>query len=366
MPSQAPQNIKIGVFGDPHLTHQLPYTTLGSPYRKDQLVSFLTHSFEVMMKNKVDLILVLGDLCHRAALDADDLDLLICFLEFSRVSEIPTVIIEGNHDLDGNKSILKFLARYSENADNIFFDHEHVDCQWSFDGLNTEIISINYCSDEEFLSITSSYASTLTSKRDHLRILMGHIGIKGSMHGTMKSIRGIKSEDIERIGKDYDLMIFGHHHNFQLVGEKAFYAGALHQVRIDERDTVPGSLILKPKENMWKVRQIENTFSPRFYMVEDYILDPKRVRGNIVKPIIDTQNHSEKMNIDFVKKIESLDPYYLIMPKFKRTFVSKTVKTQKMVKEDKLKTLKKVVRKMNGKKYEEHIIKLYREVRENG
>ena len=133
---QAP-NIKIGVFGDPHLTTQLPYTVAGSSFRKDQLISFLEYSFEAMIKSKVDLILVLGDLCHKTILAPDDLDLLMCFLEISRVSEIPTVIIGGNHDSDYDDSILKFLDRFKENCDNIFFENHSYSDTYSLPKFST-------------------------------------------------------------------------------------------------------------------------------------------------------------------------------------------------------------------------------------
>lgn len=349
-------SIKIGVFGDPHLTTHLPYTMAGSSFRKDQLISFLEHSFETMIKNKVDLILTLGDLCHKTILGSDDLDLLTCFLELSRVSRIPNVIINGNHDLDYNESILKFLDRYKENCDNIFFEMEELSSVYSFPKFSTEVVAVNFCSDEEFLKIASSYVV----EEDKLRILIGHIGIKGTLHGTTTSIRGIKKEDIEELGKEYDLMLFGHHHAFQIVCENGLYAGSLHQVRIDERDTDPGSLIMFPKKGNWKIRRIENTFSPRFYIVEDYVLDPKRIKGNIVKVNIDTENHSEKENRRFVDKIQSMEPYYLIVPKFKKQFFVKTVKKKD---KSKLNVLKKVIVKMNGKKYEDHIIHLYEKVK---
>ena len=353
-------SIKIGVFGDPHLTTQLPYTVAGSSFRKDQLISFLEHSFEVMIKTKVDLILVLGDLCHKTSLGPDDLDLLVCFLELSRISEIPTVIINGNHDLDYNESILKFLDRFKENCDNIFFEKDDIDCVYSFPKFSTEILAINYCSDEKFLDIASRYVSKEEKK---LKILIGHIGIKGTLHGTTTSIRGIKKEDIEELSKGYDLMLFGHHHNFQFICKNGLYAGSLHQVRIDERDTVPGSMIMTIKKGNWKGRRIENVFSPRFHVVEEYVLDPYKIKGNIVKVIIDTQNHSEEKNRKFVRKVQEMEPYYLIVPKFKKQFSIKTLKGKVAKDKNKLTVLKKIINKMDGKKYEDHIIKLYEKIK---
>lgn len=357
MNSQNPPSIKIGVFGDPHLTVQLPYTVTGSSFRKDQLVSFLEHSFNIMIKNKVDLILVLGDLCHKTILGSDDLDLLVCFLELSRISEIPTVIINGNHDLDYDESILKFLDRFKENCDNIFFERD-LASGFFFPDFSAEIVAINYCSDEEFLDAALSY---MFRKGTILKILIGHIGIKGTLHGTMKSIRGIKKDDIKELGKSYDLMLFGHHHNFQVVCENGLYAGSLYQVRIDERYTIPGSLIVTNRKGEWKVRKIENKFSPRFYVVEDYVLDPRGIKGNIVKVLIDTQSYSEKANREFVKEVQEMKPYYLIVPKFKKQFLPKIVKEKRN--ENKLAVLKKVISKMDGKKYEDHIIQLYEKVK---
>ena len=58
-----------------------------------------------------------------------------------------------------------------------------------------------------------------------------------------------------------------------------------------------------------------------------------------------------------------MDPYYLIVPKFKKQFSTKTLKGKVTKDKDKIVVLRKVIDKMNGKKYEDHIIKLYEKVK---
>jgi len=360
-------SVRIAAFGDPHLTNNLPYTILGSSYRKERLKKYLDYSFKVLVKKKVDLIVVPGDICHTTNLDSNDLDLLMHFLEVSRISKIPTVIIPGNHDKDQELCILQFLDNYKKNSPNIVYSQETVSA-WIFEfETNIRIVGIGFCSDEDFLKNAKNGMVHLGSDKKFYNVLIAHVGIKGTLHGSTKSIHGIKKEDLIELEKGYDLMIFAHHHLTQKITSKSFYCGSIHQTRIDERDHVPGVVIFDLPDI--KIRKIENKFSPRFKLIEDYTIKPEEVEGNIVKPIIDPQKFSEEEHLSFIKEILEYNPYYLIRPSLKKAY--KPEGEVRLKKEDsKQKVLKRVMKESSGtlskkrtKKFNKHVLSLYDEIK---
>lgn len=322
-------DFKIGFLGDLHLTNRLPYTHTDpnlSLLRKKRLIKFLNHLITTFIFEKVKLILIPGDLCHGTMLGPDDLDLLMQFLNLLRNSKIPTVIISGNHDLEGKNSILKFLEK---NSSEIFYVKE----TWNdfyFFGNKIRVVAIDYCPEDKFIEIAEE--NMILRRKERYNILIGHVGIKHTLHGTTKSIYGIKKEDIEYLSKGYDLMLFGHHHKFQKIVPNGFYTGAVQQTRIDERDTIPGGGIISLPS--LEIKRIENIFSPRFKVIEDYNLVPGEITDNIVKPILNLENKTEEENIKFLEDILVCNPYYLIRPRLKKALglKNKSLKLRKIIK----------------------------------
>jgi len=307
--------MKVGIFGDAHLTNSLPYTVPGNSFRKEMLVKYIDHFFSEIKEQEVSFLIVPGDLVHSTNLSPDDNDLLFYFyLKVSKL-KLPVIISSGNHDIDNEDSALKFLTRVKNK--NIFYKDKPV--SWSLSFSNSKIAEfniINFCDHKKFIK----HSKKATFKHDNSKkILVGHVGVKGSLHGTTKSIFGVKKEDIEKLHSIYDLIVIGHHHNMQWVTDKCLYPGSIHQTRVDEVDTVPGGVIVDL--NKTKATKIENKFSPRFIVVESYKVNPEKIKGSIVKPVIDLESKSEEYNIKFLKRLEKYDPYYLIRPRIKKVFV---------------------------------------------
>jgi len=360
--------IRIAAIGDPHLTNSLPYTSVGSDYRKYQLMEFLGSSFQKIVKKSVDLIVVPGDLCHTTLLDSDTLFLLIHFLELCRVNRIPTVIVSGNHDIDHKTSILDFLTIYRKQCRNIYFKQGDLGI-YLFKETDTPIrvVAISHCSDEKFLLLMRNNGAPVD--RIYYNILVGHAGIKGTLHGSTKSIRGIKPENLEGIADGYDLMIFGHHHYFQRIIPNAFYSGSIQQTRMDERNTHPGIAFFDLPA--LKVSRLSNKYSPRFVVIDDYSVDREIIRNNIVKLVLDLDKKTEEENIDFIKRVSECEPYYLIMPRTKKIHkLSSAGKERTMLaKSSKEKVLYTVVKGLAEQsaripKFEEHVMSLYKRMKE--
>lgn len=360
------RSIKIAAFGDMHLTSRLPHTPVGDKSRVNLLIKFLDYAFNLIIKNKVDFIVDTGDTSHDVLLDSDSLDLIMCYIELSRVCEIPNIRVSGNHEIDGNSHVMQFLNRLQDNPQIFYFNKEP--SIYDFEEKDTRIVAIPHCSDPDFIDYAEQgMMSKKSLKRKH-NILVAHIGIQNTLQSRNEAFVGVSLSEIERISKGYSLMLFGHHHAFQTVGENGLYTGSLQQTRLDEEDTIPGFLLIKMPQ--FKVLHIDNKFSPRFVQIENYGLPYDLIKGNIIKPIIDVNNQTEDYNRNYIKKINEMDPYNIITPRFKKPLEVKRVRKVKNI-DDREKIIKKIVKgfklkKSERKEVETYAIKLYREVSSHG
>jgi len=355
--------IRIAALADLHITSRLPYTPIGDSFRKDKLIEFFHHSFKIIVEKKVDIIMVAGDILHQTAVDPDGLDLLTCFVELSRISGIPNIVVSGNHDIDRKDSILKFLKRI--NQDRVIFHYSPKTSEYIFADLNIRVVAIPSMSEKLFVkkAIEEGILEKDRRSESFYNILLGHQGIKGAVHGSLESFHGIEKKDIEKISKLYDLILLGHFHKFQAICENGIFIGPIQQTRIDEVSIDPGFIIIDLPD--MKIVHIENKLSPRFKIIEyGSSIVGSEMEGNIVKPIIDPENNTEEENKKFISDIRICDPYYLIQPKLKKTYsLTKNYKKKESLTKEEviLKTLKNMnIREERREEIEKETLDFYR------
>ena len=353
--------MKLASLSDLHLTNDLPYTPPGDTYRKKLLIKYLYKFFKEIKKEKVDALLIPGDVCHQSALLADDVDLLYVLMSCIVNTKIPTVISTGNHDLDGDSSILKFLKRASKAFGNLYYSEKLV---WRkvFKDKDLTVDIINSCTYHKFLDVVKKLKKREPGTK--YSVLIGHVGVKGALHGSTKSIVGVKPEDIEDISENYDAVVLGHFHCFQWVTSKCFYVGSCQQTRLDEALTQPGGIVFT-LPNLVHTR-ILNEVSPRFSVIDDYSLDEERVRGMIVKPVLDLEGKSKLENLGFIASLNDMDPYYLIKPRIAKVFTTEETGAISYGKADKTKALIKTmktfkVKKAKAKELYDHTMEIWNE-----
>ncbi len=173
-------------------------------------------------KERVDLVLISGDLFHGQPLEGElrEVNELFASLGKTRV-----VLIAGNHDyLKQGSAYLSFA--WSEN----------VTCLWSgscervqYEGIKTEIYGFSYTQRE----ITAPLYDGLCPERNgYFHILLAHGGDERHIP--------VSRQAMERSAFDY--IALGHiHRPHQLVKGKAVYAGALEP--IDRNDTGPHGFV---------------------------------------------------------------------------------------------------------------------------
>ena len=350
----------IAAISDLHLTNSLPYTVVGDSFRKAYLMKYLDFFFKEIDDAHVDYLVVPGDVCHNSLLDPDDLSLLEYFLYLVKRSDLDTMIISGNHDMDGEKSILSFLVNSNYNLKNIQFENTY---QWKYVSYDIVFHCINFCNNSVFLDCAERAVVDAKNYSDRQNILIGHVGVKGSLHGTTKSILGVNQEDIDRLAETFDFIFLGHHHKFQWINERCIYVGAPQQTRIDEINCIPGGVIIDTQQS-GKIFFIENRFSPRFSILDTETFRSSEVKGKIVKPVFEDRLSTEEMKTNWLKEIIGCEPYYLIKPRLREKFENS--ETTGFSSTDKRKALFKTMKSFNEKKkrpksFYKHALKLYEE-----
>lgn len=354
------KDIKIGLVSDLHLSNSLPHTVVGDSSRSNRMMEFIDKLVQVFKKEKVEIIIVPGDIVNSSKVDPETLYLLLYFLKSVVWVDIPIVFCRGNHDKDGKVSVIDSFKLFS--ACNFFYPSK--DYGWEdFIIKSVMMRAIDHCSHSSFLSIAKK---SIRKGKFLSKILIGHIGVKGTLHGSTTSIMGVKKEDIRDLLDIYDLIILGHHHKSQwIIKGRAFYVGSMQQTRKDEINHIPGGYIVSIPENKI-VKKIENNFSPRFVKVEGYKYDKKEIENSIVEVIVDTENVSERKNSEFIKSIYKCNPYNVIRPNLKKNKIS--VSDSLVVnKRDRKKVMKEVIDSINvmsGKKeeYTEYTFNIYSKI----
>ena len=360
------RNLKFASFGDAHLTARLPHTPVDDSSRIERLIKFINHAFNLIVKNKIDFLIDTGDTSHDVLLDADSLDLLMLYIELSRVSQIPNIRVSGNHEIDGTSHVMQFLNRFTDDPKIFYFNKEPA--IYEFDHKDTRIVAVPYCPDPDFIDYAEQGMIKEKDRKEYYNILVAHVGIQNTYHAEREAFIGVPLSEIERISKGYDLMFFGHHHAFQAVCDNGMYTGSIQQTRIDEINSIPGFVLTKMPD--FKITHVENKYSPRFVILEDYELDYDLIKGNIVKPMIDVNNKTEEENRQYIKEVMNLEPYNIIRPRLKKIIETKPIRKAENI-DDREGVIRKVIKdfklkKSDRKEIEKYAINLYREVSSHG
>jgi DNA repair exonuclease SbcCD nuclease subunit len=352
------KELKIGIIGDLHLSHFLPYTDRASPLRKKALIRFMEILSKKFIKYNVDLILVAGDVCHSAKLNSDDLFLLMSFLRIFSELKIPKYIIPGNHDLSGNLSILDFLKK----DDEFSFHYYDEPCCKSFGSYS--ICLIPYMDSSFVIEEVDKCMGPLPEFGKYSNsILVLHTGVKGAKHGSLVSMDGIDSVKFAELSKKFTLVVMGHYHKFQIVTPNSLFTGALHQTRSDEIKTIPGGTIVS-FPSLEYIR-IHNQESPRFVEIREenfFEISESKITKNIVHLYLKGEMSPVESD-ELIFTIKKFNPYNLIVHKEKTLEEigrPKSMKTSSRNKRDALWEVLKVSK--AEKTYKEHVLKRYTEI----
>lgn len=171
---------------------------------------------ETAAKDKVDFLLIAGDLFHRQPLKRE---LKEINYKFEKIYPTRVVIIAGNHDYIGAASYYKDFVW----ADNVyFFKDQKLSCLY-FEDKQTYIYGLSY----EHYEITEPlYDRVRPANQAGCHILLAHGGDERHVPVNMGAL----------LNSGFDYIALGHIHKPEILkADQAAYAGALEPV--DRNDT---------------------------------------------------------------------------------------------------------------------------------
>jgi len=210
---------------DVHLGAEPESGTKLGPIRRQEIRDAFQHIIEICEDNKIDLLLLPGDLFHGQPLlrEVKEVDRL-----FRSLTHTCVVMCAGNHDC-----LLPSSHYYDVTfPDNVtFLMDSHADSVW-LPELNTEVFGLSY----ETKQISEArYDAFHINHPSRINILLAH----GNINGNDKSIP-LHQEVLETAGFDY--VALGHLHTRVEVGSRMTYSGNLEP--LNRNETGPKGYIL--------------------------------------------------------------------------------------------------------------------------
>lgn len=182
----------------------------GKPWsekRMKEIEATFYHLISEAGKQDIDLVLIAGDLFHRAPLKRELKELSY---RLEAIAPTQVVIMAGNHDYISEHSYYRNF-KWPENV--YFFEHEKLDAVY-LETLHTWVYGLSY----EHREITQPlYDRAVPNDEDGYHILLAHGG--DEKHIPMQKKR------LAQAGFDY--IALGHIHKPEMFSEGMAYAGAL-------------------------------------------------------------------------------------------------------------------------------------------
>ena len=295
----------IVVVGDIHAYNHYPYNN------HDQIVSRRLRDIEKAMwevgytARKLELPLIMnGDIIHTGLLDYPVEEVLKKF--FMEFSDIKIIINSGNHDLDGEKTVLSPFIAISKIP-----NHVVLESPITIKIRNINFLFIPFCSDKNVISTIKEYEPNKKTKN----VLIIHGTIKGSYFN--KKAKAKSGIDEELISNKFDFVIASHIHKYQVFYKgKGFYTSSLIPLDFSETNNEHGYHIINFDLNK---RYFVIPDAPKFKVINFSDLDrvpPKRIDGNILRINNDTSEYMDQRKI--TEKLKGLGVSFITFKNQKR------------------------------------------------
>ena len=287
----------------------------------------LNQAVEIIKKDKIDAVLLCGDIYDSSLPSSEATKLYDDFLSSLHSLKVKVFVISGNHDspdkLHFGSSIFKeegiyvttnikdSLIPYSEGNINIY----------SLPFIRP--IDVNECFNETNSSYSEGLKSVISKMnldKSKINIVLSHqMVLPSSGEVILAGSEDIKSEDGKVIGdistvpssiySDFDYVALGHVHKYMKVGTNAYYAGSIFKYHRDEAslDKYFLEIDIKSKEDI-KVEKIKINFLHDVVKIEGTL-------DEILKSNIPTSSYlfalltEREILIDPLSKLRSKFPY---------------------------------------------------------
>ncbi|WP_340689762.1 exonuclease subunit SbcD [Hydrogenobacter thermophilus] len=291
--------------------------TLGRTNRNEDLHYALEQVISICREEKVDVLLIAGDIYDKSNPDHESHNLIMDFLTRIHTMGIHTVLIAGNHD---SYDLIKSYKNLGRVANIHAFDRP---CKNPKDCIiklgNITIACLPYPSERVITHIEEHTQRSYTEKvANYLKalakevedaqqsVLLAHIMIeKAKVSGTERqaSIGEFYAIKPEHIPKEFNYVALGHvHRHQQIISSRIYYSGSLYQIDFSEKgmEKYVNLVLLEEQE----VRPIKLDLKRELYEVRIGVKDNfnavlshlKGLKG-LVKVVLETDMRDSTISI---------------------------------------------------------------------
>jgi DNA repair exonuclease SbcCD nuclease subunit len=306
--------MKILIFSDLHI-----HPHKKSVERLDDCIKTLEWIFQTAIDKKIKNMVFLGDLFH----DRQKIDVFTyqrtfeIFEKYLYENDLNLFLLLGNHDLwHYQKLDISSVNPLRKLSGVTVVDRpsvrEIVDDKEKF---YFAFLPYTHNPIEDLKEIESEWNIIVES--DQLKVLGGHISVDGAMWNTKyKTTADVTIEhdgDMIRVGPDifskWDKVFLGHYHAEQKLNEKVEYVGSPLQLSFGEAFQKKHIIIFETTNG--NAQYIENTFSPKHFILNEDELEDHNLEGQFVrlevKDIADRQMSEIRENLVEKTKVSSLE-----------------------------------------------------------
>lgn len=274
------RSFKVLASADLHMTNRLPYarpSADGRTDRFDEQLLVLRQMREEAKRQRVDWVLLLGDIFDKSLVDAVTLT--------HTVEEIvqfhcPVGILPGNHDansLKGGRFTVEAFGAMKRDGLRFLHSEEPLDFDWlkfwpvAFMPVDPTRAALNRIRDR--------------LNRDETNVLLFHNSIIGCTHIGWKCDDGLRPAEV---CARFDYVLAGHFHTHQLFGKRkqGMYLSAPMHHHFGDVGREAGFWIFTFHENGRRDELYIKSDAPRFYIYSDLAAKVTGVPGDFVRYIL--------------------------------------------------------------------------------
>ncbi len=288
--------------------------------RKDDLIYALDEIRKIVVEEKIDCILVAGDLFDKPSSSVDIQEITWEFFLDMNSKGVKSIIISGNHDShDFLRSVKKLLGlanvrvfpQYEKSPFFIFEKDGEKVCFVAIPYIPPSVV--NKISEDENMTKdrrSAEYSEILSSiirekgekaAREGTAILISHITLmQAKPSGTEKEISLLYEYSINerKIPPYFSYCALGHIHRFQQIespNTKIYYSGTIYQTDFGEKDEKKFVIVLNVKNGNIEEKAIELDLK-RKLMEFEFDLEKENL-GSIIEKLKSYPNDIKKVRL---------------------------------------------------------------------
>lgn len=270
------EKYKILAIADIHMSNRLPYAKPGANDVTDRLqdqLDMIEHAFQIAKSEKVDSIVILGDLFNQSKVDAVTLTHTVGALAATKHQ---IYILPGNHDansITGGRYAVEALGAMQHKYIH-YLDSELMPTRW------LQLLPLPFVSIGEAQERLESAKKLIVDGA--VNVLLFHNSVLGCEHMEWTCDDGLDPDDI---CDGFDWVIGGHFHKPQTFGpqDRGMYCGAPMHHDFGDRGRDAGMWVVEFFEDGKTHKKFIPGKSPKFYVTNETKVDKKWKPGDYVR-----------------------------------------------------------------------------------